>query len=104
MVALPSGQPVCGSCGVAFPERQHVGPMFVPVDGKLWPGKPQTSPYTAAEYATAARAAGWKVHAGVTYGGRHYDDALCTQCASPDPRLVALCGHLALVQPLEGGK
>lgn len=106
MVALPSGQPVCGSCGAVFEERCHVGPIVVATpDGPLVPGVPETKPYTPAQYEQAAREAQWRIGRGVTYGGRHYDDALCPACAKPDPKLVALCGQLALpVTPMEGSK
>lgn len=96
MAALPSGQPVCGSCGAVFPQRFHVGPIVVAApDGPMFPGPPKTWPYTPAEYERASREAGWKVGRGVTYGGYPYDDALCPRCARPDPKLVALCHQLA---------
>ncbi len=58
----PDGSPVCGSCGAVYSPP----PLLVdPVD-------------------TAARAVGWRVFTGRTYGGAHLDTAMCGSCAAPN--------------------
>lgn len=75
MTTTVDGRPVCGTCG----------------DEWIAGHKPKTP----AEYETAARAEGWRIHRGKTYGGQAYDDALCPRCGRPDPKTVRLCDELA---------
>jgi hypothetical protein len=43
----------------------------------------EVPPLLRAPVDTAARAAGWRIFTGRTYGGTHLDTATCPACATP---------------------